>query len=38
MKAKIVSPERTSAIEISRVESFDGTVSSPVSELVTVAR
>jgi hypothetical protein len=38
MKAKIVTPARTRTIEINRVESFDGTVSSPVRELVTTAR
>ncbi len=38
MNAKIVSPARTRRIEITRVESFCGTVSSPVSELVTTER
>ena len=38
MKAKIVSPAKTRAIEVRRVASFEGTVSSPVSELVTTAR
>jgi hypothetical protein len=38
MKAKIVSPARTRKIVVRRVESFDGTVSSPVSELVTTER